>query len=68
MAAAGVVVTAVPVHVVRGAVGEDCAVLAVDPPCRRQLAVFFRVELTGAAAFTELLGASGPFCLRSKAD
>ncbi|WP_327239622.1 LysR family transcriptional regulator [Streptomyces sp. NBC_01318] len=58
MAAAGVGVATAPAHVVRGAVGEDCAVLTVDPPWRRQLAVFSRVELTGAAAaFTDLLRA-----------
>ncbi|THA64929.1 LysR family transcriptional regulator [Streptomyces sp. A0958] len=56
MAAAGVGVAAAPAHVVRGAVGEDCALLTVDPPWRRELAVFSRVALTGAAAaFTELL-------------
>ncbi|MEU4506131.1 LysR family transcriptional regulator [Streptomyces sp. NPDC024089] len=61
MAAAGVGVATAPAHVVRGAVGEDCAVLAVDPPWRRRLAVFSRVELTGATAvFTELLAGSGP--------
>lgn len=56
MAAAGVGITAVPLHVVRGAVGEDCVVLRVDPSWRRELTVFSRVALTGAAAaFTELL-------------
>ncbi|MFD7714745.1 LysR family transcriptional regulator [Streptomyces sp. NPDC059814] len=61
MAAAGVGIATAPAHVVRGAVGEDCAVLAVDPPWARPLAVFSRVELTGAAAaFTELLDASWP--------
>ncbi|MEW2124728.1 LysR family transcriptional regulator [Streptomyces sp. NPDC007259] len=56
MAAAGVGVATAPAHVVRGAVGEDCALLTVDPPWRRELAVFSRVALTGAAAaFTELL-------------
>lgn len=59
MAAAGVGIATAPAHVVRGAVGEDCAVLTVDPPWTRVLAVFSRVELTGAAAaFTELLDAS----------
>ncbi|MEU3225331.1 LysR family transcriptional regulator [Streptomyces sp. NPDC006976] len=61
MAAAGVGIATAPAHVVRGAVGEDCAVLTVDPPWTRVLAVFSRVELTGAAAaFTELLDASWP--------
>ncbi|WP_330241271.1 LysR family transcriptional regulator [Streptomyces sp. NBC_00525] len=56
MAAAGVGVATAPAHVVRGAVGEDCALLTVDPAWRRELAVFSRVELTGAAAaFTGLL-------------
>lgn len=56
MAAAGVGVATAPAHVVRGAVGEDCALLTVDPPWRRELAVFSRVALTGAAAaFTDLL-------------
>ncbi|MBT2511215.1 LysR family transcriptional regulator [Streptomyces sp. ISL-98] len=56
MAAAGVGVATAPSHVVRGAVGEDCVVLPVDPPWRRALTVFSRVELTGAAAaFAELL-------------
>lgn len=61
MAAAGVGVATAPAHVVRGAVGEDCAVLTVDPPWRRELAVFSRVALTGAAAaFTELLTTCRP--------
>ncbi|MFG2670035.1 MULTISPECIES: LysR family transcriptional regulator [unclassified Streptomyces] len=61
MAAAGVGIATAPAHVVRGAVGEDCAVLTVDPPWSRPLAVFSRVELTGAAAaFTELLAAFRP--------
>ncbi|MGW1406583.1 LysR family transcriptional regulator [Streptomyces sp. NPDC002403] len=69
MAAAGVGVATAPAHVVRGAVGEDCAVLAVEPPWRRRLAVFSRVELTGAAAaFTDLLGASWPLRPRTPAD
>ncbi|MFC8533240.1 LysR substrate-binding domain-containing protein [Streptomyces sp. NPDC057249] len=56
MAAAGVGVATAPAHVVRGAVGEDCALLTVDPAWRRELAVFSRVPLTGAAAaFTDLL-------------
>ncbi|ALC19993.1 RuBisCO operon transcriptional regulator [Streptomyces pristinaespiralis] len=56
MAAAGVGVATAPLHVVRGAVGEDCVVLPVDPPWRRALAVFSRVEPTGAAgAFVDLV-------------
>ncbi|MFF7337961.1 LysR substrate-binding domain-containing protein [Streptomyces sp. NPDC008163] len=56
MAAAGVGVATAPAHVVRGAVGEDCALLTVDPAWRRELAVFSRVPLSGAAAaFTDLL-------------
>lgn len=59
MAAAGVGITLEPTHVVRGAVGEDCVVLCVDPPWRRALTVFSRAPLTGAAeAFVELLTAS----------
>ncbi|MET9513724.1 LysR family transcriptional regulator [Streptomyces sp. NPDC002994] len=50
MAAAGVGVATAPSHVVRGALGEDCVVLPVDPSWRRVLTVFSRVELTGAAA------------------
>ncbi|SFX96923.1 LysR substrate binding domain-containing protein [Streptomyces atratus] len=66
MAAAGVGVATAPAHVVRGAVGEDCAALAVEPPWRRRPAVFSRVELTGAAAaFTDLLGVSWPLCPRT---
>ncbi|MGW2590988.1 LysR family transcriptional regulator [Streptomyces sp. NPDC001515] len=61
MAAAGVGVATAPAHMVRGAVGEDCALLAVDPPWSRPLAVFSRVELTGAAAaFAGLLRAARP--------
>ncbi|GGS48415.1 LysR family transcriptional regulator [Streptomyces badius] len=57
MAAAGVGVSMAPTHLARGAVGEDCAVLGVDPPWLRSLGVFSRVPLTGAAAaFTQLLG------------
>ncbi|MEV5985347.1 LysR family transcriptional regulator [Streptomyces sp. NPDC052051] len=56
MAAAGVGVTTAPSHVVRGAVGEDCVVLSVDPPWKRPVAVFSRVPPTGAAeAFVDLL-------------
>ncbi|MEU8887632.1 LysR family transcriptional regulator [Streptomyces sp. NPDC048442] len=62
MAAAGVGVATSPSHVVRGAVGEDCAVLSVDPPWRRALTVYSRVELTGAAAkFADLLRRSSPY-------
>ncbi|MFD9484837.1 LysR substrate-binding domain-containing protein [Streptomyces sp. NPDC059991] len=62
MAAAGVGVVAAPSHVVRGGIGEDCVVLPVDPPWKRALAVFSRVELTGAAAaFAELLRRSAPY-------
>ncbi|MFB7183707.1 LysR substrate-binding domain-containing protein [Streptomyces sp. NPDC056178] len=69
MAAAGVGVATAPAHMVRAAVGEDCAVLTVDPPWRRPLAVFSRVELTGAAAaFTELFKASASFDRRSPTD
>ncbi|MFF8841740.1 LysR substrate-binding domain-containing protein [Streptomyces sp. NPDC015127] len=61
MAAAGVGVATAPLHVVRGAVGEDCVVLPADPPWRRVLTVFSRVELTGAAAaFARLLRATRP--------
>jgi DNA-binding transcriptional LysR family regulator len=61
MAAAGVGVTNAPSHIVRGALGEDCVVLSVDPPWRRALTVFSRVRVppTGAAeAFVELLSGS----------
>ncbi|MCT9093432.1 LysR family transcriptional regulator [Streptomyces sp. ASQP_92] len=62
MAAAGVGVVAVPAHVVRGGVGEDCVLLSVEPAWKRALTVFSRVELVGAAAaFTELLRASAPY-------
>ncbi|MFF3753334.1 LysR family transcriptional regulator [Streptomyces sp. NPDC002018] len=62
MAAAGVGIVTAPSHVVRGAVGEDCVILRVDPDWRRPLTVFSRVELTGAAAaFAELLRAAQPY-------
>ncbi|MFD9823697.1 LysR family transcriptional regulator substrate-binding protein, partial [Streptomyces violascens] len=62
MAAAGVGVVAVPTHVVRGGIGEDCVLLSVDPAWKRALTVFSRVELAGAAAaFTELLRRSAPY-------
>ncbi|MFD7096265.1 LysR family transcriptional regulator [Streptomyces xanthophaeus] len=55
MAAAGVGIVVAPAHMVRGAVGEDCALLSLDPPWHRPLAVFSRVALTGAAeAFAAL--------------
>lgn len=61
MAAAGSGIVAAPAHMVRSALGEDCAVLALDPPWRRPLAVFARTEPTGAAAgFTDLLATSWP--------
>ncbi|MFF4188693.1 LysR substrate-binding domain-containing protein [Streptomyces sp. NPDC001691] len=62
MAAAGVGVVAVPTHVVRGGIGEDCVLLRVEPSWKRPLTVFSRVELVGAAAsFTELLRGSAPY-------
>ncbi|MEV7611641.1 LysR family transcriptional regulator [Streptomyces sp. NPDC089799] len=61
MAAAGVGIVAAPSHMVRGAVGEDCVLLSLDPPWHRPLAVWSRVPLTGAAAaFTDLLLRRGP--------
>lgn len=50
MAAAGVGIVVAPAHMVRGAVGEDCALLSLDPSWHRPLALFSRVPLTGAAA------------------
>lgn len=50
MAAAGVGIVVAPAHMVRGAVGEDCVLLSLDPPWHRPLAVFSRAPLTGAAA------------------
>ncbi|WND17456.1 LysR family transcriptional regulator [Streptomyces violaceus] len=62
MAAAGVGVCAVPSHLVRDAVGEDCAVLSHDPPWKRTLTVFSRVAPTGAAAaFIDLLRSAWPY-------
>ncbi|MFI6002508.1 LysR family transcriptional regulator [Streptomyces sp. NPDC051366] len=56
MAAAGVGIVVAPAHMVRGALGEDCALLSLDPPWHRPLSVFSRVPLTGAAeAFAGLL-------------
>jgi DNA-binding transcriptional LysR family regulator len=61
MAAAGVGVCAVPSHLVRDAVGEDCVVLTPDPPWKRTLTVFARVPPTGAAeAFVDLLRSAWP--------
>lgn len=61
MAAAGVGVCAVPAHLVRGVVGEDCVVLSPDPVWKRPLTVYARVPLTGAAeAFVHLLCAMWP--------
>ncbi|MET9963630.1 LysR family transcriptional regulator [Streptomyces sp. NPDC006326] len=56
MAAAGVGIVAAPAHTVRGALGEDCVLLSLDPPWHRPLAVFSRAPLTGVAeAFAELV-------------
>jgi DNA-binding transcriptional LysR family regulator len=61
MAAAGVGVCVAPSHIVRGAVGEDCAVLSHTPPWRRPMTVFTRVPPTGAAqAFADLLREAWP--------
>ncbi|MEV0203897.1 LysR family transcriptional regulator [Streptomyces sp. NPDC050788] len=61
MAAAGVGVCVAPSHIVRGAVGEDCAVLSHTPPWRRPMTVFTRVPPTGAAqAFVDLLKEAWP--------
>ncbi|MCW5252819.1 LysR family transcriptional regulator [Streptomyces sp. SHP 1-2] len=61
MAAAGVGVCTAPSYLVRGAVGEDCVVLAPDPPWRRPLAAFSRLAPTGAAeVFTRLLRTAWP--------
>lgn len=61
MAAAGVGVCLAPSHIVRGAVGEDCAVLSHAPSWTRETTVFARVPPTGAAeAFVELLRATWP--------
>jgi DNA-binding transcriptional LysR family regulator len=61
MAAAGVGVCAVPSHLVRDAVGEDCVVLTPDPPWKRTLTVFSRLPPTGAAeAFVTLLRSAWP--------
>ncbi|KIZ14805.1 LysR family transcriptional regulator [Streptomyces natalensis] len=57
MAAAGVGVLLTAAHELDGL---DCARIPTDPPWRRDITVFSRVELTGAAAqFTELLRATG---------
>ncbi|APU42780.1 LysR family transcriptional regulator [Streptomyces sp. TN58] len=61
MAAAGVGIVMAPAHMARSAVGEDCALLSLDPAWHRGLAVFSRVPLTGAAAaFAELLAGVEP--------
>ncbi|MHC3469702.1 LysR family transcriptional regulator [Streptomyces sp. 7R007] len=61
MAAAGVGVCAAPSHLVRGAVGEDCVVLAHEPSWRRTMTVFTRVPPTDAAgAFVDLLRTHWP--------
>ncbi|MEV5319502.1 LysR family transcriptional regulator [Streptomyces sp. NPDC052687] len=61
MAAAGAGVCAVPSHVVRGAVGEDCVVLSHEPPWKRPLSLFSRVPPTGVTeTFTDLLRARLP--------
>ncbi|WP_329398527.1 LysR family transcriptional regulator [Streptomyces lydicus] len=53
MASAGVGVLLTAAHELTGL---DCAAVPTDPPWRRDITVFSRVELTGAAAeFTELL-------------
>ncbi|MEK2477023.1 MULTISPECIES: LysR family transcriptional regulator [Streptomyces] len=53
MASAGVGVLLTAAHELTGL---DCARIPTDPPWRRDITVFSRVELTGAAAeFTELL-------------
>ncbi|OLZ67578.1 LysR family transcriptional regulator [Streptomyces sp. IMTB 2501] len=61
MAAAGVGVSTASADVVRGAVGEDCAILTPDPAWKRPLAVYARVPPTGAAeAFVDLLRSTWP--------
>ncbi|MFH8366688.1 LysR family transcriptional regulator [Streptomyces sp. NPDC018031] len=58
LAAAGAGIVATPVNV---AAGVDCARVPIDPPWRRELTAFSRVELTGAAAaFVDLLRAAQP--------
>ncbi|AJT63675.1 hypothetical protein T261_1990 [Streptomyces lydicus] len=57
MAAAGVGVLLTAAHELTGL---DCAQVPTDPPWRRDITVFSRVELTGAAAeFTQLLRDAG---------
>ncbi|MFC0599093.1 LysR family transcriptional regulator [Streptomyces palmae] len=68
MAAVGAGIVASPTHV---AAGVDCATVPLDPPWRRELTAFSRVELTGAAAaFVELLrdcvSLPGPELVRSR--
>lgn len=60
MAAAGVGIVVAPAHMVRGAVGEDCALLSLEPSWHRPLALFSRVPLTGAAAAFAQLFTGGP--------
>ncbi|MFD8544157.1 LysR substrate-binding domain-containing protein [Streptomyces sp. NPDC059649] len=58
MASAGVGVLLTAAHELTGL---DCASVPTDPPWRRDITVFSRVQLTGAAAeFTELLRTTGP--------
>ncbi|MER6309894.1 LysR family transcriptional regulator [Streptomyces sp. NPDC001657] len=58
MASAGVGVLLTAAHELTGL---DCASVPTDPPWRRDITVFSRVQLTGAAAeFTDLLRATGP--------
>ncbi|MEU8785979.1 LysR family transcriptional regulator [Streptomyces sp. NPDC048637] len=57
MASAGVGVLLTAAHELRGL---DCAAVPTDPPWHREITVFSRVALTGAAAeFTELLRTVG---------
>ena len=57
MASAGVGVLLTAAHELRGL---DCASVPTDPPWQRDITVFSRVELTGAAAeFMELLRVGG---------
>ncbi|WP_310723259.1 LysR family transcriptional regulator [Streptomyces sp. N2A] len=58
MASAGVGVLLTAAHELTGL---DCASVPTDPPWRRDITVFSRVQLTGAAAeFTEILRTTGP--------
>ncbi|SEE03282.1 DNA-binding transcriptional regulator, LysR family [Streptomyces sp. 2112.3] len=59
MAAAGVGVLLTAAHELRGL---DCAAVPTDPPWRRDITVFSRVQLNGVAAeFAAYLRASGDF-------